>query len=154
MKIVPGDFDHPQVIELLRLHLAGMHANSPPGSVYALDLSGLRRPDISFYTAWDGEALLGCGALRELSPAQGEIKSMRTFPQHLRRGVAAALLRHMLAEAGARSYRRVSLETGSGDAFEPALALYRRFGFVNGEAFGDYKASAFNQFLHLDLPPS
>ena len=154
MKIVPGDFDHPQVIELLRLHLAGMHANSPPGSVYALDLSGLRRPDISFYTAWDGETLLGCGALRELSPAQGEIKSMCTFPQHLRRGVAAALLRHMLAEAGARSYRRVSLETGSGDAFEPALALYRRFGFASGEAFGDYTASAFNQFLHLDLPPS
>ena len=151
MKIAPGDFEHPQVLELLRLHLAGMHANSPPGHVFALDLSGLRRPDISFYTAWDGETLLGCGALRALSPTEGEIKSMRTLPQYLRRGVAAALLGHLLALARARGYRRVSLETGSGEAFEPALALYRRHGFANGEAFGEYTASAFNQFLHLDL---
>ncbi len=162
MRIVPGDFTDPQVIALLRLHLAGMHENSPPGHVFALDLSGLQRPDITFVTAWDDETLLGCGALREFSSAQGgtrqggvkhgEIKSMRTFPQHLRRGVAAAVLRHLLALARTRGYRRVSLETGSGEAFEPALALYRRFGFANGEAFGDYAASAFNQFLHLDLP--
>lgn len=152
LRIEPGDFENAEVLALLRLHLAGMHANSPPGHVFALDLSGLRRPDISFYTAWDGAALLGCGALRELSPQQGEIKSMRTHPQHLRRGVAAALLAHMLKVATARGYRRLSLETGSGAAFEPALALYRRFGFTNGDAFGDYTASAFNQFLHLDLP--
>lgn len=152
MRIVPGDFAHPQVIALLRLHLAGMHANSPPGHVFALDLSGLQRPDIEFVTAWEGETLLGCGALRELSPTHGEIKSMRTLPQHLRQGVAVALLRHLLAIAQARGYRRVSLETGSGEAFAPALALYRRFGFAGGEAFGDYTASAFNQFLHLDLP--
>jgi putative acetyltransferase len=153
MIIIPGDFEDARVIDLLRLHLAGMHASSPPGHVFALDLSGLRRPDISFYTAWEGEALLGCGALRELSPTQGEIKSMRTYPRHLRRGVAAALLTHMLGTARERVYQRVSLETGSGDAFEPALALYRRFGFENGEAFGDYVASPFNQFLHLDLAP-
>jgi putative acetyltransferase len=152
MKVTPGDLDNLQVIDLLRLHLAGMHANSPPGHVFALDLSGLRRSDISFFTAWDGGALLGCGALRELSPTHGEIKSMRTAPQHLRRGVAATLLRHMLGTARMRGYRRVSLETGSGDAFEPALALYRREGFVNGDAFGDYEKSPFNQFLHLDLP--
>ncbi|MDE2334001.1 MAG: GNAT family N-acetyltransferase [Rhodospirillales bacterium] len=151
MRIVPGDFTDPQVIGLLRHHLAGMQANSPPGSVYALDLSGLQRPDISFYTAWEGEALLGCCALRALSPTAGEIKSMRTMPQHLRKGVAAALLTHVLAVAQARGLRRLSLETGSGAAFEPALALYRRFGFRNGEAFGDYTASPFNQFLHLDL---
>ncbi len=151
MRITQGDLTDPQVIDLLRLHLAGMHANSPPGSVYALDLSGLQRPDISFYTAWEGGTLLGCGALRELSPAAGEIKSMRTSPQHLRKGVGVALLRHMLDVARARGLRRLSLETGSGDAFEPALALYRRFGFTNGEAFGDYTASPFNQFLHLDL---
>jgi putative acetyltransferase len=154
MIIIPGDFDDARVLDLLRLHLAGMHASSPPGHVFALDLSGLRRPDISFYTAWEGEALLGCGALRELSPAQGEIKSMRTYPRHLRRGVAAALLAHMLVVARERAYRRVSLETGSGDAFEPALALYRRFGFENGEAFAEYTASPFNQFLHLDLAPA
>jgi putative acetyltransferase len=151
MNIIPGDFENPQVIDLLRLHLAGMHANSPPGHVFALDLSGLRRPDISFFTAWDDTALLGCGALRELSPTHGEIKSMRTAPQHLRRGIAAELLRHMLGVARARGYRRVSLETGSGEAFEPALGLYRRQGFANGDAFGDYEKSPFNQFLHLDL---
>jgi putative acetyltransferase len=96
--------------------------------------------------------LLGCGALRELSARQGEIKSMRTAPGHLRKGVAAALLRHMLGVAAGRGYRRVSLETGSGAAFDPAVALYARFGFVKGAAFGDYTASAFNQFFHLDLP--
>ena len=86
MIVKPGDFEHPQVVELLRLHLEGMHLNSPPDSVFALDLSGLRRPDITFLTAWEGGDLLGCGALRELSPVHGEIKSMRTNPAHLRKG--------------------------------------------------------------------
>lgn len=151
MKIEPGDFADPRVHALLALHLGAMRDHSPAGHVHALDLSGLQRADIAFFTAWDGEALLGCGALRALSPHVGEIKSMRTAPGHLRRGVAAALLAHMLAIARARGYGRVSLETGSGPAFEPALALYRRAGFVPGAAFGDYVASAFNQFLHLDL---
>jgi putative acetyltransferase len=152
MHISPDNLDDPRVIDLLRLHLESMHANTPAGHVFALDLSGLKQPDITFFTAWEGEDLIGCGALRELSAAQGEIKSMRTAPGHLRKGVAAALLRHMLGEAGGRGYQRVSLETGSGPAFEPAIALYARFGFVKGAAFGDYAASAFNQFFHLDLP--
>jgi putative acetyltransferase len=151
MRIRPGDFSDPRVLDLLRLHLDGMHASSPPGTVHALDLSGLRTPAISFWTAWRGEALLGCGALKEIDQAHGEIKSMRTAPAHLRQGVAAALLDHMLALARARGYRRVSLETGSGEAFEAALALYRRSGFQGGEPFGDYRPTAFNQFLHLDL---
>lgn len=153
MKIRPGDFEDPQVRALLRLHLAGMHASSPPGSVFALDLSGLKRPDITFLTLWDGGSLLGCGALRALSPLAGEIKSMRTDPARLRTGAGSAILTHLVDLARARGYRRLSLETGSGPAFEPALALYRRFGFVSGPAFADYAASPFNRFLHLELSP-
>jgi putative acetyltransferase len=152
MIISNGDLLDSRVVDLLGFHLRSMQGSSPPGSVYALDLSGLKRPDISFFTAWEGEQLLGCGALRELSPTHGEIKSMRTAPQHLRRGVAAALLGHMLGIATERGYERVSLETGSGEAFDPAIGLYRRFGFAKGDAFGDYAASDFNQFFHLVLP--
>jgi putative acetyltransferase len=151
MRIVPGDFDDPRVIALLRQHLDGMHASSPPGHVFALDLSGLKAPGISFYTAWNGDALLGMGALKELDPAAGEIKSMRTDPAHLRKGVGAAMLEHLIGIGRERGYRKISLETGSGPAFEAALALYRKRGFVNGEAFADYTESAFSQFLHLDL---
>lgn len=151
MEIRSGLLDDPDVQALLRLHLAGMHASSPPGQVFALDLSGLKVPEISFYTAWDGPALLGMGALKALGDNSGEIKSMRTHPDHLRKGVAARLLDHLIGEARRRSYRRLSLETGSGAAFDAALALYRRRGFVDGGAFGDYRASAFNQFLHLEL---
>lgn len=151
MKIVPGNFEDPQVRDLLLTHLRGMHANSPPGSVYALDLSGLTAPSISFWTAWDGDTLLGCGALKHLADDAGEIKSMRTRTAHLRKGVGRAILVHLLGLAKARGYRRVCLETGSGPAFEPALALYRAFEFRDGEAFGDYVASDFNQFLYLEL---
>lgn len=151
MIVREGDFTDERVLALLHAHLAGMHANSPPGSVYALDLSGLRRPDVSFYTVWDGDDLLAMGALKELDPTTGEVKSMRTADAHLRRGAGAFLLEALIMTARNRGYARLSLETGSGPAFEPALALYRRFGFSNGDAFGDYEASAFNQFLHCDL---
>ncbi|MGQ3069037.1 MAG: GNAT family N-acetyltransferase [Brevundimonas sp.] len=137
--------------DLLALHLRGMHAYSPPESVHALDLSALSGPDITVWTVWRGEAIAGIGALRQHPGGVGELKSMRTHPNHLRQGVAAALLEHLIAEARARGLTRLSLETGSGDAFEPALALYRRRGFANGEAFGGYEASDFNQFLHMDL---
>ena len=136
---------------LLALHLAGMHASSPPGSVFALDLSGLQRPEVTVWTAWDGEAVAGVGAMKRLGDGAAEIKSMRTHPDHLRKGVAAALLRHILAEAGRSGLRRMSLETGSGPAFDAALALYRAHGFVDGEPFADYVRSDFNQFLHLTL---
>jgi putative acetyltransferase len=152
MKIIPGDLDDPRVQDLLRLHLAGMHANTPAGHVFALDLSGLKHPSLSFFTAWADESLLGMGAIKELDGTSGELKSMRTHPDHLRKGVAAALLEHLIATARSRGYKRISLETGSGTGFDAALALYRRRGFVNGPAFGDYAASDFNQFLHLDLP--
>lgn len=136
---------------LLALHLSGMSSSSPPGHVFALDLSGLRSPDMTVWTAWDADAIAGIAALRDLGDGTGEIKSMRTHPDHLRRGVAAALLDHLIAEAHRRAYRRLSLETGSGPAFEPALALYRRRGFAEGDAFGDYVPSDFNRFFHLVL---
>jgi putative acetyltransferase len=136
---------------LLAIHLAGMHANSPPGSVFALDLSGLQVPEVTVWTVWQGKEIVGVGALKELNDSTGELKSMRTHPDHLRKGVAAVLLEHVVNEAKARGLRRLSLETGSGPAFDPALALYRKRGFVDGEAFSNYKRSAFNQFLHLPL---
>jgi putative acetyltransferase len=151
MRIIDGDFSDPQVLGLVRLHLSGMQQNSPPESVHALDLSGLRHPSITFVTAWEGVALAGMGALKMVDGATGEIKSMRTHPDHLRKGVAAAILEHLIGLARERGLARVSLETGSGAAFEPALALYRRRGFSNGAAFADYEATPFNQFLHLEL---
>jgi putative acetyltransferase len=151
MRAEPANFADPQLLDLLREHLAGMVASSPICSVHALDLSGLQHPAVELWTAWDGDALLGCGAIKALDDQTGELKSMRTATPHLRKGVGAFLLAHLLAVARARGYRRVSLETGSGPAFEPALALYRKHGFANGAAFGDYTATEFNQFLHLDL---
>jgi putative acetyltransferase len=136
---------------LLALHLAGMHSNTPAGHVFALDLSGLQAPGVTVWTAWDGEDVVGVGALKLLGDGTGELKSMRTDPAHLRRGVGSAILEHIIGEARARGLRRLSLETGRGEAFEPALALYRRRGFEGGGAFGDYAPSAFNQFLHLEL---
>ena len=146
-----GDFDNPQVLALLRAHLAGMHENSPPDAVFALDLSGLQAPELSFYTGWHGPALVVMGALKTIAAEAAEIKSMRTHADHLRQGFAARMLEHLLAAAKARGHRRVSLETGSGAAFEPALALYRRYGFVTGPALGDYQENDFSQFFHLEI---
>ena len=137
--------------DLLAFHLSGMHANSPAGHVFALDLSGLQVPEVTVWSAWIGEDIVGIGALKDIGNGSGEIKSMRTHPDHLRKGVGAAVLEQIIASARSRGYSRLSLETGSGPAFDAALALYRRRGFENGQAFGDYEASAFNQFLHLDL---
>ena len=136
---------------LLALHLRGMHASSPPGHVFALDLSGLKTPAVTVWSVREGAEVVGIGALKRLDEVSGEVKSMRTHPNYLRRGIAALLLDHMIAAARARGWRLLSLETGSGPAFEPALAFYRRRGFADGEAFADYRRSAFNQFLHLNL---
>lgn len=151
MIIKPGNFDDSQVRELLRQHLQGMADTSPPGHSFALDLSGLQRPDITFLSVWDVDSLLAIGAMKQLAADHGELKSMRTRKDNLRRGAATAMLNALLDLARARGYRRVSLETGSGEAFEPAVALYRKHGFKNGDAFADYIGSAFNQFFHLDL---
>ena len=151
MEIREDDLSCQVTQDLVRLHLEGMHANSPPGSVFALDQSGLRTAGVTVWTARIGDAVAGIAALKDLGDRTGEIKSMRTHPAFLRRGVAAALLEHIIEVARAREMTRLSLETGSGIAFEPALALYRRRGFVDGEAFAQYVRSPFNQFLHLDL---
>lgn len=151
--ITPADLENAQTQALLRLHLEGMHAASPPGTVFALDLSGLRAAGVDVWSVWAGARIAAIGALKTLDATSGELKSMRTHPDFLRQGAASRLLDHMLAVARSRHWRRVSLETGTGAAFEPALALYRARGFCNGPPFADYAASSFNQFLHLDLAP-
>ena len=151
MEIREDDLSSAATRELLRLHLAGMHANTPAGHVFALDLSGLKAPGVTVWTAWKDKGICGMAALKQLDAASGEVKSMRTHPDYLRQGVGAALLEHVIGEARKRGLRQLSLETGQGPAFEPALALYRRRGFVDGEAFADYVRSPFNQFLHLVL---
>ena len=145
------DLSGDQSRALLALHLADMHANSPPGSVFALDLSGLKVPEVTVWTAWRDGRIAAIGAMKILGDGSAEVKSMRTHLHFLRMGAAAAILETIIVAAIARDVRRLSLETGSGPAFEPALALYRRRGFENGAAFGGYEQSAFNQFLHLDL---
>ena len=150
--ISPIALDDAQFRDLLELHLAAMHRNSPPGSVFALDLTGLSGPELTLLGAWTRDGRLAAmGALKRLAGGRGEIKSMRTHPDHLRQGAAAALLDSIIAIARVERLDRLSLETGSDPAFEAALTLYRKRGFTNGEAFADYIGSPFNQFLHLDL---
>ena len=138
MLIRVDDLAGTEIRGLLEEHLADMRAISPPESVHALDLDGLRRPEITFWTAWSGNALLGCGALKELSPDHGEVKSMRTARAHRRSGVARAMLAHIVAAARRRGYQRLSLETGSMAEFAPARSLYERFGFRYCEPFAGY----------------
>jgi putative acetyltransferase len=145
------DLRGPEIRALLAEHLRDMHAQSPPESVHALPLDALRAPDVAFWTVWHDGDLLGCGALRELDAAHGEIKSMRTAAAQRGRGVARAMLRHILAEAQQRAYRRVSLETGAQAAFEPARRLYRGFGFVACAPFGDYLPDPNSVFMTLEL---
>ena len=151
MEIRRDDLSGSEVQELIREHLRGMRAITPEESVHALDLDGLRRPEIAFWSVWEGRELLGCGAIKELDIAHGEIKSMRTVARHLRKGVAAALLEHMLAEAKRRSYRRLSLETGAPDAFIPARTLYARFGFKECGPFADYTNDPNSVFMTREL---
>ena len=132
------DLAGPQIRALLEEHLRNMHELSPPSSVHALDLDALRKPDVTFWSAWSQGELLGCGALKELDRAHGEIKSMRTATTRRRTGVGRAMIEHIVAEARARAYARLSLETGSMEAFAPARRLYGRFGFEYCATFADY----------------
>jgi putative acetyltransferase len=149
--IVEDDLSGTATLDLLAHHLRDMHANSPAGSVFALDLPGLRAPGVTVWTARRGDKIAAVVALNELGSGVRELKSMRTAPLFLRQGAAAALLDHITRVARRRGLSRLSLETGIGPAFEPALALYRKCGFETGEAFGAYEASPFSQFLHLSL---
>ncbi len=147
MEIRQDDLNGPEIQALLREHLRNMFLHSPPESVHALDIEALRRPEITLWTAWDGAQLLGCGALKALDSGHAEIKSMRTVSKHLRTGVAKRMVEHILAEAGRRGYRRISLETGSVAAFDPARRLYAGFGFEVCGPFADYAEDPFSVFM-------
>lgn len=151
MRIEIDDLSRPQIHALLEEHLAHMRRISPPESVHALDLDKLRRPEITFWSAWDENTLLGCGALKELDPRHGEVKSMRTPEALRRRGAARALLSTLVATARSRSYRRLSLETGAQPAFAPAQALYGGFGFERCGPFADYVEDPHSVFMTLEL---
>lgn len=152
IRIVEDPVSNPAVIALLDEHLADMRRNSPPGCVFALEPAALRAPGITFWTAWRGDDLLGCAALRELDAANGEIKAMRTASKHLGTGVATTLLRHAIAVAGERGYEALWLETGSGPAFSPAHALYERHGFRYCGPFASYEDGEFSRFMRRRLP--
>jgi putative acetyltransferase len=151
MHIALADLADSRVRDLVALHQRAMIAGSPPGHSFALDLSGLQDPAVTVWAAHVEGRVAAIGAMKRLDARRGEVKSMRTDPDFLRRGLAAALLEAIIADARAQGLSVLSLETGSGPAFEPALALYRRRGFVNGEAFADYRLTDFNQCLHLAL---
>jgi putative acetyltransferase len=151
MRIKEDDLTGPEIRALLETHFAGMLANSPEGRCHFLDFEGLKGPGVTFWSVWEEHALMGCGAMKELDPARGEIKSMRTHEDHLRKGAAAAMLEHIIATARARGYQRLSLETGSGPAFDAAHGLYLRYGFECCGSFADYKEDPFSRFMTLAL---
>lgn len=151
MQIDIDDLSRPQVHDLLQEHLDNMYELSPPECVFALDIDKLRAPDITFWTAWDGPLLLGCGALKQLDAHHGELKSMRTPAAHRGRGAGRALLVHILQVAQARGYTRLSLETGTASAFHPAQKLYASVGFTFCGPFADYREDPHSVFMALDL---
>ncbi len=151
MKIKIDDLEGSEIHALLREHLQSMALHSPPESGHALDIEALREPGITFWTVWESGELLGCGALKELDSQHAEIKSMRTSASHLRKGVARNLLNYMLEEAKRRGYKRLSLETGSAEAFEPARRLYADFGFTYCEPFADYVEDPYSVFMTREL---
>ena len=147
MDIRIDDLQGQAIKDLLQVHLDAMHTHSPPESVHALDLDALRHPSITFWTAWEGDALLGCGALKQLSPDHGELKSMRTASEHLRKGVGHALLRHIETAARAKGMQRISLETGPHAPFAAAQKLYASEGFAPCGPFADYAPDPYSRFM-------
>lgn len=153
-RVIEGGLDDPRVIELLHTHLLRASAETAPGSAHALDLSGLRAPNVTFWSAWEGDVLAGVGALKQISPDHGEIKSMHTAEAMRRRGVGDTILRHIIATARARGMSRLSLETGSWPYFAPARALYARHGFAECPPFGEYVPDRNSIFMTLALAPA
>lgn len=150
-RIVEDDATGPEITALITLHVAAANANTPPQHAFALGIEALRVPGITLWTLWEGDALLGCAALKDLGGGEGELKSMRTAPDHLRRGVAARLLEHAIGEARARGWHRLNLETGKPASFAAAWELYRRFAFTDCGPYADYVDSPHNSFMALDL---
>ncbi|WP_395373588.1 GNAT family N-acetyltransferase [Marinicella sp. W31] len=151
MHIIEDDLSGQAIHRLLQEHLDNMAEISPPESTHALDLDGLKQPDVTFWTLWENQELLGCGALKELDPQHGEIKSMRTATAHLRKGVARFVLEHILRVAKQRGYNRLSLETGSMNAFKPAHHLYQTFGFIECAPFAEYIEDPNSLFMTKQL---
>jgi putative acetyltransferase len=151
MHIAEGGLDDPRVVALLHAHLTRARAETAPGSAHSLDLSGLRSPEVTFWSAWEGDALVGVGALRRLSADHGEIKSMHTAEAARGRGTGSAMLRHIMDVARARGMSRLSLETGSWPYFAPARALYARHGFVECAPFGEYREDPNSVFMSIVL---
>jgi putative acetyltransferase len=153
MHITPDDLTGTEIRALLEQHFAGMLSNSPKDSCHFLDFEGLKGPGVTFWSVWSGAGgqLAGCGALREIDPTHGEIKSMRTADAFLRKGAGAAMLSHIIETARARGYARLSLETGTGAAFDAAHGLYHRFSFVPCGPFGDYVEDPFSRYYTLEL---
>lgn len=147
MKIVVDDLSGPEIASFLNDHVEQMRSITPIESAYALDLDGLRRPEITFWSVWDEDRLVGCGAIKRLDAEHAELKSMRTAPARRRSGIGAQLLTHIIAESQRLGFTRLSLETGSDDFFEPARSLYQRFGFTYCEPFGDYRPGPHNVFM-------
>jgi putative acetyltransferase len=152
VEIKVDDLTGPEIAALLDEHMESMHTHSPPESVHALPIEKLRERDVTFWSVWENGELLGCGALKQLDPQHGEVKSMRTVSKHLRKGVGRAVLDHIITEAKRRGYQRLSLETGSMAAFEPARMLYQRAGFIYCEPFGEYVEDSNSVFMTMQLP--
>lgn len=151
MEIKIDKLTSPEVMELINGHVQSMLKLCPSESVHALPIEGLQSPEITFWTIWEKDDLLGCGALKELDPLHGEVKSMRTVSKHLRKGVAKLMLTHILNEAKRRGYKRISLETGSLDEFEPARKLYTSYGFRYSDPFAEYKEDPNSVFMTMEL---
>jgi putative acetyltransferase len=151
MYILEGGLDDPRVVDLLRTHMTRARAETAPGSAHALDLSGLRAPEVTFWSAWEGDVVVGVGALKRLSADHGEVKSMYTAEAARGRGVGSAMLRQIVGAARAGGMARLSLETGSWPYFAPARALYARHGFVECAPFGDYRPDPNSVFMTLAL---
>lgn len=151
MEIKIDDLTGTEIAQLIGEHLHGMTLHSPPESIHALNLDHLKKPDITFWSAWEQGELVGCGALKELDQQHGEIKSMRTSSQHLRKGVAKQILEHIIQEAKKRRLSRLSLETGSMAAFEPARRLYTSFGFQYSDPFSDYIEDPNSVFMTKEI---
>lgn len=139
------------IAKFLEEHISDMKSVSPPGSKNALDLDGLRMPEVTFWSAWEFDSLIGCGALKELDDSHAEIKSMRITPDLRRRGYASMLLSHLLSQAALKGYNRLSLETGAMAFFEPARKLYEKYGFIYCPPFGNYKEDPNSKFMSLEL---
>ena len=154
MRFHQADLDDPRVADLVRRHLIRARAETAVGSSHALDLSQLRAPDVTLWAAWEDETLAGVGALRALDAMHGEVKSMFTAETMRGRGVASAMLRHIMSEAQRRGITRLSLETGSWPYFEPARALYRKHGFLECPPFADYQPDPNSVFMTRELPPA